>query len=39
MRKFVSAIFVRFEERSAEEHLRPLQEALKKTGLMEKYLR
>jgi phosphonate transport system substrate-binding protein len=39
MRKFVSAIFVRFEERSAEEHLRPLQVALEKTGLMEKYLR
>jgi phosphonate transport system substrate-binding protein len=38
MRKFVSAIFVRFEERSAGEHLRPLQEALEKTGLMEKYL-
>jgi phosphonate transport system substrate-binding protein len=39
MRKFVSAIFVRFEERSAEEHLRPLRVALEKTGLMEKYLR
>jgi len=39
MRKFVSAIFVRFEERSAEEHLRPLQEALEKTGLVDRYLR
>jgi len=39
MRKFVSAIFVRFEERSAVEHLRPLQEALEKTGLVDRYLR
>ncbi|MFZ8807488.1 MAG: phosphate/phosphite/phosphonate ABC transporter substrate-binding protein [Pyrobaculum sp.] len=39
MRKFVSAIFVRFEERSAEEHLRPLQEALEMTGLAGRYLR
>jgi len=39
MRKFVSAIFVRFEERSAEEHLRPLRVALEKTGLVDRYLR
>jgi len=39
MRMFVSAIFVRFEERSAEEHLRPLQEALEKTGLADRNLR
>lgn len=39
MRKFVSAIFVKFEERSVEEHLRPLMNALEATGLKEKYLR
>ncbi|MFN3384688.1 MAG: phosphate/phosphite/phosphonate ABC transporter substrate-binding protein [Archaeoglobaceae archaeon] len=39
MRKFVSAIFVRFEEKSAEEHLKPLMNALENTGLKEKYLR
>jgi phosphonate transport system substrate-binding protein len=39
MRKFVSAIFVRFEERSAETHLRPLLEALEMTGLVDRYLR
>lgn len=38
MRKFVSAIFVRLEERSIDEHLGPLMEALEKTGLKEKYL-
>jgi len=39
MKKFVSAIFVRFEERTSEEHLKPLIEALKDTGLIEKYLK
>ncbi len=39
MRKFVSAVFVRFEERSAEEHLGPLLRALEETGLKERYLR
>lgn len=39
MRKFVSAIFVRFEERSVDEHLKPLMEALEKTGLKDRYLR
>ncbi len=37
MRKFVSAIFIRFGERSVEEHLRPLMEALEATGLKDKY--
>jgi phosphate/phosphite/phosphonate ABC transporters, periplasmic binding protein len=39
MRKFVSAIFVRFEEGKAEEHLGPLIKALEETGLKEKYLK
>lgn len=39
MRKFVSAIFVRFEERSAEDHIGPLMKALEVTGLKDKYLR
>ncbi len=39
MRKFVSAIFVRFEERSAEEHLGPLIRALEVTGLRDRYLK
>jgi len=39
MRKFVSAIFVKFEERSVEEHLGPLMEALEGTGLKDRYLR
>ncbi len=39
MRKFVSAIFVKFEERSAEEHLKPLMDALEATGLKDRYLR
>ena len=38
MRKYVSAIFVRFGERSAEEHLGPLMDALEKIGLLEYYL-
>jgi len=39
MRKFVSAIFVRFEERSVEEHLEPLMRALEVTGLKDRYLK
>jgi phosphonate transport system substrate-binding protein len=39
MRKFVSAIFVRFEERSVEEHLEPLMRALEITGLKDRYLK
>lgn len=39
MRKFVSAIFVRFEERSVEEHLGPLMRALEVTGLKDRYLK
>ncbi|MEM2204539.1 MAG: phosphate/phosphite/phosphonate ABC transporter substrate-binding protein [Sulfolobales archaeon] len=39
MRKFVSAIFVRFEEKGVEEHLKPLMNALETTGLKDKYLR
>lgn len=39
VRKFVSAIFVRFEERSAEEHLGPLIRALEVTGLRDRYLK
>lgn len=38
MRKFVSAIFVRFDERSSEEHLKPLLNALEVTGLKDRYL-
>ncbi|MFN4046641.1 MAG: PhnD/SsuA/transferrin family substrate-binding protein, partial [Acidilobaceae archaeon] len=38
MRKFVSAIFVKFEERSVEEHLKPLMDALEATGLKDKYI-
>ncbi len=38
MRKYVSAIFVRFGERSVEEHLGPLLDALEKIGLFEYYL-
>jgi phosphonate transport system substrate-binding protein len=39
MRKFVSAIFVRFDERSPEEHLKNLLNALEATGLKDRYLR
>jgi len=39
VRKFVSAIFVRFEQRSAEEHLGPLIRALEATGLRDRYLK
>ncbi|MDM7276037.1 MAG: phosphate/phosphite/phosphonate ABC transporter substrate-binding protein [Thermoprotei archaeon] len=39
MRKFVSAIFVKFEERSVEEHLKPLMDALEATGLKDKYIK
>ncbi len=39
MRKFVSAIFVRFEERSVDEHLGPLIQALEETGLLDRYLK
>ena len=38
MRKFVSSIFIRFEERSVDEHLRPLMNALEATGLRDRYL-
>ena len=38
MRKYVSAIFVRFGERSLEEHLGPLIEALEIIGLSQYYL-
>ncbi len=38
MRKYVSAIFVRFGERSVEEHLGPLMDALETIGLFEYYL-
>ncbi|MEM4969821.1 MAG: PhnD/SsuA/transferrin family substrate-binding protein [Sulfolobales archaeon] len=39
MRKFVSAIFIRFDERTPEEHLKPLLNALEATGLKDRYLR
>jgi phosphonate transport system substrate-binding protein len=39
MRKFVSAIFVRFDERSPEEHLKNLLNVLEATGLKDRYLR
>lgn len=39
VRKFVSAIFVRFEQRSDEEHLGPLIRALEATGLRDRYLK
>lgn len=39
MRKFVSAIFIRFEKGNIEEHLKPLIEALDATGLKDRYLR
>jgi len=39
MRKFVSAIFVRFEEKTAEEHLGHLLRALEETGLKDRYLK
>ncbi|MEM1597830.1 MAG: phosphate/phosphite/phosphonate ABC transporter substrate-binding protein [Pyrobaculum sp.] len=38
MKKYVSAIFVRFEKRSTEEHLGPLLEALDVLGLADYYL-
>ncbi|MEM4493780.1 MAG: phosphate/phosphite/phosphonate ABC transporter substrate-binding protein [Pyrobaculum sp.] len=39
MRKYVSAIFVKFGERSAEEHLRPLMDALDQLKLRDYYLK
>lgn len=39
MQKYVSAIFVRFEERTLEEHLGPLIAALEELGLKNFYLR
>ncbi|MEM0468379.1 MAG: phosphate/phosphite/phosphonate ABC transporter substrate-binding protein, partial [Pyrobaculum sp.] len=38
MKKYVSAIFVKFEERDPIEHLGPLIEALTQLGLIDFYL-